>query len=129
MTASQKDTSLIYAQFAVLLAIVAVVDALLIRVGLTLVVGLLLVQRAVRAPASADPFLQRRNDPVTREAVSDLLSRIRDFYAACHVAGATQVAPDKAMAQADEIERDLTDLLERVVRASRGTPVPAEARG
>lgn len=129
MTASQKDSYLIYAQFAVLLAIVAIVDGLFVRVGLTLVVGLLLVQRAVRAPVDADAFQQRRNDPVTREAVGELLSRIRDFYAACHVAGTTQLPPDEAMAQADEIERDLTDLLGRVVRASRGTQMPAEAHG
>lgn len=121
MNASQQDRWLVYAQLAVLLTIVGVVDDVLIRVALSLVVGLLLVQRAIRARVeAASPFHQRRHDPATREAVGRLLARIREYHAVCHRAGTGQVQGHEVAARTTEIERNLNELLDEVLRASRG---------
>jgi len=127
VSAPQRETWIIYAQFVVLLAVVAIADVMLIRIGLTAAVGLLLVQRAVGARAAADAaFAQRRHDPITREAVGQLLERIREFYAACHLAGSGQMLPPEAVARTTAIEKDLNALLDKVIRVSRGEALPAE---
>jgi hypothetical protein len=119
MRAFPRNTWIVYGLFAVLLAVVALVGDTLVRSALAGVAGLLLVQRALRAPAELASS-QRRHDPVTRDAVSQLLARIREFHAISHRAG---MPPGDAAA----IERDLNALLDRVIRAARGEPLHADA--
>ena len=130
MTALKQDSWLVYLQFAILLGIVALADRPLIRVALAFVVGLLLVQRAVGALGGGGPAASqdRRQDPEVRDAVSQLLERVRDFYATCHLARSGQIPTDEAMARTKKIDKDLNALLEGFIRVSRGEPMPGAAQ-
>ncbi len=126
MKPDKGDVALVVVQFTLLLAIVTFVDNALVRLGMGFVVGLLLVQRALGLqPASgAATSSGRREDPVTRGAVSRLLFRIREFHAACHLVGSGQISPAEATERTKKIEKDLNSLLAEVVRASRGEALP-----
>lgn len=134
MTAPKQDAWLVYLQFAILLGIVALADRSLIRVGLAFVVGLMLVQRAVGAPPGGAPrggggaTDDRRRDPATRDSVSRLLERVREFYAAYSLARSGQITGEEAMERTKKIERELNLLLDDVIRTSRGEPVLPETR-
>ena len=130
MTAPKQDAWLVYLQFAILLGIVALADRPLIRVGLAFVVGLMLVQRAVGAPQGGTPGVtdDRRRDPATRDSVSRLLERVREFYAAYSLARSGQITGEEAMERTKKIERELNLLLDDLIRTSRGEPMPPEAR-
>ncbi len=126
MKPDKGDVALVVVQFTLLLAIVTFVDNALIRLGMGFVVGLLLLQRAVGLqPASGTATSsERREDAVTRGAVSRVLLRIREFYAACHLVSSAQISPAEATERTKKIEKDLNSLLAEVVRASRGEALP-----
>ncbi|HEV8265417.1 MAG TPA: hypothetical protein VGQ06_10725 [Gemmatimonadales bacterium] len=129
MAQDSRVVSLVLAQFALLLGIAALVDNTLIRTGLDFAVGLLLVQRALgHQPASqAEVTDERRHDPFVRNAVTELLTRIREFYTTCHLMQLQQISPVEATERATKMERNLNHLLAEVVRASRGETGPAPA--
>lgn len=125
MKQDKGDVALVVVQFTLLLAIVTFVDNALVRLGMGFVVGLLLVQRALGLqPASGAASSERREDAVTRGAVSRVLLRIREFYAACHLVSSAQISPAEATERTKKIEKDLNSLLAEVVRASRGEELP-----
>jgi len=131
MTNEKGDTWLVIAQFAILLGIAALVENTLIRIGLCFAVGLLLVQRALGVQAAGQPEVapERRHDALVRDAVTELLTRIREFYTTCHLMQLQQISPVEATERATKTERDLNQLLAEVVRASRGQAGPAPAAG
>lgn len=127
MASSKGDLGLIVAQFALLLGIVAFVDQVWLRLGMTFAVALLLVQRATGAVAAAGPpGGDRRQDEATRDGVSRLLALVRDFYAACHLTASGQISPEEAMARSQMVEKQLNLLLAKVVQTSRGEVPPVD---
>jgi hypothetical protein len=131
MTKERGDVSLVIAQFAILLGIAALVENALIRIGLCFAVGLLLVQRALGVQAAGQPEVtpERRHDPLVRDAVTELLTRIREFYTTCHLMQLQEISPVEATERTTKTERDLNQLLAEVVRESRGQAGPAPATG
>jgi hypothetical protein len=129
MTKERGDVSLVIAQFAILLGIAALVENTLIRIGLCFAVGLLLVQRAlgIQAGGQAEATPERRRDPLVRDAVTDLLTQIREFYTTCHLMQVQQISPAEATERATRTERGLNQLLAEVVRASREQAGPTPA--
>lgn len=122
MTKERGDVSLVIAQFAILLGIAALVENTLIRIALCFAVGLLLVQRALGVQAAGQPEItpERRHDSVVRDAVTELLTQIREFYTTCHLMQLQKISPVEATERATKTERGLNQLLAEVVRASRG---------
>lgn len=134
MTTKKRVLGAVALEVAVLLAVVAFVDGTAIRVGLALAAALLLAQRAAAAasgaPVGAGSELSgRRQDSVARDHVTRLLARIREFYAACHLARSDKLSSGEAMERIQAIEKDLNQLLAEVVRTSRGEALPSESEG
>jgi hypothetical protein len=132
MNTERRDVVMVIAQFALLLGVVAFVDLGLVRTGLVFVIGLLLVQRAlgVGAPQrEGEARAELREDSVMRDAVSRLLVKIREFYAACHLLQSEQISPAEARQRISTVEKDLNKLLAEVVRSSRGEAMLPESEG
>lgn len=133
MTKERGDIWLVIAQFAILLGIAGLVENTLIRIGLCFAVGLLLVQRALGVQAAGGgqpevtPSPERRHDPLVRDAVTELLTQIREFYTTCHLMQLQEISPAEATERATKTERGLNQLLAEVVQASRGQAGPAPA--
>jgi len=132
MNTDKRDVAMVIAQFALLLGAVAFVDRGLVRTGLVFVIGLLLVQRALGRAApkrEGEARTGQREDSVMRDAVSQLLVTIREFYTACHLLQSEQISPAEARQRASKVEKDLNKLLAEVVRCSREEAVPPESEG
>lgn len=131
ITGDKSDVALVVTQFVLLLGVVAFVDQALVRVGLGFVIGLLLVQRAlgVTAPKrEGDRLSDRRQDPTTRDRISRLLVKIREFYTACHLVQSEQISPAEAKERTSRVERELNQLLADVVRTSQAEALPVETK-
>lgn len=117
---------LIIVELFVLLALVALVDQVVMRVGLTFAVAMLLVQRALETtPPEAAPPVDHRSDVSTRQQVDQLLGKVREFYAACHLARSQQITEQSALDKIESIEKELLDTLSRLTKASRAGIRPA----
>ena len=71
------------------------------------------------AGESGPPFGEdRRNDPVLRRQILELLGLIREFYTTCHMVAVGQLEPSKAKSKARVVEERLrsmmADTLERL---------------
>ena len=132
MNTDKRDVAMVIAQFALLLGAVAFVDRGLVRTGLVSVIGLLLVQRALgvgRPKREGEARAEQRGDSVMRDAVSQLLVKIREFYTTCHLLQSEQISPAQARQRTSMVEKDLNKLLAEVVRCSRGEVVLPESEG
>ena len=132
MNNDKRDVAMVIAQFALLLGAVAFVDRGLVRTGLVFVIGLLLVQRALGLGAPKREGEARggqREDSVMRDAVSQLLVKIREFYTACHLLQSEQISPAEAKERTSRIEKDLNKLLAEVTQTSSAGALPVESGG
>lgn len=123
MDTDKGEVAMVIAQFALLLGTVAFVDRPLVRTGLVFVIGLLLLQRALGLAApkrEGEAPNNRRQDVVTRDAGSRLLTKIREFYTACHLIQSEQISPAEARERTSRIEKDLNKLLAEVVQTAGG---------
>src|SRR5438132_14145985 len=119
MNTDKRDVAMVIAQFALLLGAVAFVDRGLVRTGLVFVIGLLLVQRALGRAAPKREGAARtaqREDSVMRDAVSQLLAKMREFYTDCHLLHCDAISPADARQRAAKVEKDLDKLLAQVLR-------------
>src|SRR5260370_29614895 len=122
MQGDKSDGALVVTQFVLLLGVVAFVDRPLVRVGLGFVIGLLLLQRALGLTAptrQVDRLSDRRQDHTTRDGISRLLQKTREFYTACHLLRSERISPAEARERTARIERELNQLLAEVVRTSQ----------
>jgi divalent metal cation (Fe/Co/Zn/Cd) transporter len=129
MRPDKSDVALVVTQFVLLLGVVAFVDRPLVRVGLGFVIGLLLLQRALGLTApkdEVDRLSDRRQDQTTRDGISRLLVKIREFYTACHLVQSDQISPAEARERTARIERELNQLLAEVVQTSQAEVPPVE---
>ncbi len=129
MRPDKSDVALVVTQFVLLLGVVAFVDRPLVRVGLGFVIGLLLLQRALGLTApkdEVDRLSDRRQDHTTRDGISRLLVKIREFYTACHLVQSDQISPAEARERTARIERELNQLLAEVVQTSQAEVPPVE---
>lgn len=129
MRGDKSDVTLVVTQFVLLLGVVAFVDQPLVRVGLGFVIGLLLLQRALGLTASkheGDRLSDGRQDHTTRDGISRLLEKIREFYTVCHLLQSEQISPAEARERTARIERELNQLLAEVVRTSQAEALPME---
>lgn len=113
-------------EVALLTIIVVLVDERLIRGALAFIPALLLAQRAIgaaqiQATTTGDwsPTNDRRMDEHVRRHLTKLLDHFRDFYAMCHLVGSGGISSDEALMRANNLEKDLTRLLEDVNRGAR----------
>jgi hypothetical protein len=128
MSGSRQDSWLVYLQFLVLVAIVGLADRPIVRMGLAAAAGLLLLQRALgtAGPPRGD---ERRTDPAVRDAVTTLLNRIREFYAACSLARRGQIPVEEAEARIRKIETELNGLLGQVIETTKAAEAAARQGG
>lgn len=118
-------TWLVFTELIVLLGVVAVVDQVALRVGLAFTVSLLLVQRALDAGRKNEvlsPDADRRRNHVFRGYVSQLLLRLRQLYATCHLVSTKQISGEKASAQLQDIEKELHRLMAELVESAKERP-------
>lgn len=122
----RKPLWMVLTELVVLMGIVALVDSVLLRTGLALALALLLVQRALEGGKESDAGVpdttDRRRNHVFRGYVSQLLMRIRQIYATCHLVSTKQISPEKASAQVKEIEKELHRLMSELLEAAKTNP-------
>ncbi len=123
--AKKRVLGAVAVEVAVLLAVVALVETTVVRVGLALAAALLLAYRAATVTSGAtvgsdSEIPDRRQDQMVRDHVERLLLRIREFYTACHLARSEKLSTREATQRIQVIEKDLNQLLADIVRASRG---------
>ena len=113
-------------EVVLLTVVVLLVDERLIRAALAFIPAMLLAQRAIdaakaQATATGDwsPTNDRRMDEHVRRHVTKLLDHFRDFYAMCHLVGSGGISSDEALLRANNLEKDLTQLLEEVNRGAQ----------
>jgi gas vesicle protein len=58
---------------------------------------------------------ERRTNLELREQVKALLGLIREFYTTCHMVAVGQLEPSKAKAKAQTVERQLSEMMARIV--------------
>ena len=58
---------------------------------------------------------ERRSNLELREQVKALLGLIREFYTTCHMVAVGQLEPSKAKAKAQTVERQLGEMMARIV--------------
>ncbi len=121
--------TLVFIEIVALVLITALIDESLMRVALSLAPGLLLVQRALEGAAEPEDSSRsglddRRHDPVVRNYVEELLSRVRQFHSACHLLRSGQISDDTATQRIVEIEVDLNRILAEVMKATKEEATP-----
>lgn len=120
---SDKPTVLFL--LAVMAFAIVLVDDRWVRVGLGLLPGLLLAQRALMGSGlgqQAAPRVgaaDRRADEEVRGYIDELLQHFREFYTTCHLMTTGSLEPAEAKTLAAGIERKLNELLARVTDAAR----------
>lgn len=127
---SKPNVGTVLFQVALLALVVALVDDTLVRVGLAVVPGMLLAQRALAAAgrhgATGWTGPERRKDAVVRDYVTELLQHLRDFYTTCHLMRSSQMPVEAAMERAVHIEQELNRILGELVVTARGEATAPE---
>ncbi len=109
---------------AVMAFAIILVDDRWVRVGLGLLPGLLLAQRALLgsgigiASAQGGSEHERRADNTIRDQIQELLKLIREFYTTCHMVAVGQLEPAKAKAQV--VERKLNAMMAHMLDKVEG---------
>lgn len=60
---------------------------------------------------------ERRTNLRLREQVKSLLGLTREFYTTCHMVAVGQLEPSKAKAKAQTVERQLSEMMARIVES------------
>lgn len=63
---------------------------------------------------------ERRRNHDLRAQVKALLALIREFYTTCHMVAVGQLEPSKAKAKAQTVERQLSEMMAKMVESLEG---------
>lgn len=107
---------------------VVLVDERLLRTAIAVLPALMLAQKALgvgrpREAAAEPPSVltgqERRHDEEVRGYIEQLLKHFREFYTTCHLMGVNVLTIEAAEERANNLERDLNQLLARVTATAR----------
>ena len=117
---------------------VVLVDERLLRTAIAVLPALMLAQKALdvqrRAEAEAAGAAEkppvatgqeRRQDELVRGYIEQLLKHFREFYTTCHLMGVNVLTVEAAEERANNLERDLNQLLAKVTETARAHGVRA----
>lgn len=115
---------------ALLAFAVVLVDDRVLRTAVSVLPALMLAQKALGvgqepAPESVAPRTgdERRRDDEVRGHIEQLLKHFREFYTTCHLMSVNVLTIEAAEERANNIERDLNQLLARITETARGRGV------
>lgn len=119
-----KNEKLSVFLMVVLLAFaVVLVDERWLRTGLAVLPALMLAQKALGVGQAPAPPLpegdDRRRDEEVRAHVEQLLKHFREFYTTCHLMSVNVLTIQAAEERANNLERDLNQLLARITETAR----------
>lgn len=113
---------------------VVLVDERWLRTGVAVLPALMLAQKALgvgRPPETPVAALtsedDRRHDLEMRAHVEQLLKHFREFYTTCHLMSVNVLTIQAAEERANNLERDLNQLLGRITTTARERGVQAKA--
>ncbi len=120
----KPQTGTIMFEVALLTVVVFLVDEWLIRGALAFIPAMLLAQRALDSAAAKASAGLAGGQGDLRGPINKLEAIIREFYAMCHLMGSEGITSEQALERTNELEKDLTRLLDEVTEAP---PAMAEA--
>jgi len=135
----KNETLSVFLMVTLLAFAVVLVDERLLRTAIAVLPALMLAQKALgmqrkteaeaaaAAAAEKPPVAtgqERRQDELVRGYIEELLKYFREFYTMCHLMGSV-LTVEAAEERANNLERDLNQLLAKVTETARGRGVRA----
>lgn len=112
---------------------VVLVEERWLRTAVTVLPALMLAQKALgvgrpaEAPAAVlTPDDDQRHDREMRAHVEQLLKHFREFYTTCHLMSVNVLTVEAAEERANNLERDLNQLMGRITATARERGVQAK---
>lgn len=121
---------------ALLAFAVVLVDERLLRTAVAVLPALMLAQKALGIgqaktlqPPPPTSGEERRRDEEIRGYIEQLLKHFREFYTTCHLMSVKVLTIEAAEERANNLERDLNQLLARITETARARGVGKVAGG
>ncbi len=129
----KNETLSVFLMVVLLAFAVVLVDERLLRTAIAVLPALMLAQKAMgtqrtqESPPAAVALSgqDRRQDEEVRSYIEQLLKHFREFYVTCHLMGVNALTVEAAEERANNLERDLNQLLAKVTTTARAHGVRA----
>ena len=129
----RNETLSVFLMVVLLAFAVVLVDERLLRTAIAVLPALMLAQKALGTGRHREPVAEmpvhagqnRRHDEEVRTYIEQLLKHFREFYTTCHLMSVNVLTVEAAEERANNLERDLNQLLAKVTATARARGVKA----